>query len=970
MILTSQQREAIEHQEGPLLIIAGAGTGKTLVITHRIAYLIESGLARPEEILALTFTEKAAKEMEERVDILVPMGAFGYHISTFHSFGERVLREQGLALGLTTDFRVLSKPEQVIFFLEHLFEFDLHYFRPLSNPTKHIEAILTLISRAKDEDISPEEYVAYSQKLSKRSKAQPEDKALSELARQQIELATVYQTYQGLLMQEGLVDFGDLVSLPLKLFRTHPLVLKQYQERFRFILVDEFQDTNFSQFQIVHLLAGKHRNIAVVGDDDQSIYKFRGAAISNILNFMKYYPNARQVVLTENRRSTQAILDAAYRLIRYNDPDRLEVRNRINKKLKAQQPGEVPVMHLALDTVSAEADAVARIIEEKVDTGNYRFKDFAVLTRANQDAEPFMRALSIRRIPYYFTGNRGLYRREEIRSLISFMKIISDPTDSLSLYHLASSEIYQLDMETLTWCSNIADRKNLTLEHIFQHLGSFQDLMSPGPQGSTVIARLLHDIRHFREESRRLPASALLYRFLQETGYLSELTKAETLESELKIKNIGEFFEKIRRIEAVLEHHQVQQVTQYLGALIEAGDDPVVAEIETEQDVVNILTVHKAKGLEFRVVFLVNLVDQKFPTRGRGDPIELPDALVKDELPTGDFHVQEERRLFYVGMTRSKEELYLTSARDYGSGKSRRTSRFVLEALGLREEEVKVRRSNPLETIQRSAGTGLDPNRAPYHPTEMPDLSYYKIDDYLTCPLKYKFAHVIRPPIPRHPTVMYGSALHTAVQAYLRQKMVDRKMPLDDLLRVFENAWVNDGFLSKEHEEQRLAAGRETLRRFFKDEEASHKIPASIEKGFRFFVDHCKITGRWDRVDEEGGKIKIIDYKSSNVTTQKKADEETRKSLQLSIYALAYREQSGKIPDSVELHFLETGRIGQSKRTEKDLEKTMALIREAADGIRAGDFAARPSYMACRYCAYNQICPYTSFGKGEAGGES
>lgn len=969
MPLTSQQHEAIEHQKGPLLIIAGAGTGKTLVITHRIAHLIESKLARPEEILALTFTEKAAKEMEERVDILVPMGAFGYHISTFHSFGERVLREHGLALGLTTDFRVLSKPEQVIFFLEHLFEFELDYYRPLSNPTKHIEAILTLISRAKDEDVSPEEYLVYAEELAKRSKVQPEDESLAELARQQTELAAVYQSYQRLLMKEGLVDFGDLVVLPLKLFRTHPLILKQYQERFRFILVDEFQDTNFSQFQVVRLLAEQHQNIAVVGDDDQSIYKFRGAAISNILNFMKQYPAAKQVVLTENRRSTQTILDAAYHLIRYNDPDRLEVINRIDKRLIAQQPGEVPVMHLAYDTVSAEADAVAKLIEEKVDTGNYRFNDFAILTRANQDAESFMRTLSMRRIPYSFTGNRGLYRREEVRTLISFMKIVSDPTDSLSLYHLVGSEIYQLDMETLTWCSNIADRKNLTLEYVFQHIDSFQDLMSPAPQALPVISRLLHDIRHFRTESRRHPASVLLYRFLQQTGYLTDMTKAETLESELKIKNIGEFFEKIRRIEAVLEHHQVQQVVQHLGALIEAGDDPVVAEIETEQDVVNILTVHKAKGLEFRAVFLVSLVDQKFPTRGRGDPIELQDALIKDELPAGDFHLQEERRLFYVGMTRAKEELYLTSARDYGSGKSRRTSRFILEALGLKEEEVKVRRSSPLETIQRSAGTGLDPNRAPYHPIGIPDLSYYKIDDYLTCPLKYKFAHLIRPPIPRHPTVMYGSALHTAVQAYLRQKMTGRKMPLSDLLQVFENAWVNDGFLSKEHEEQRLAVGRETLRRFLKHEEASRMIPTHVEKGFKFFVDQTKITGRWDRIDEEEGKAKIIDYKSSNVTTQKKADEETKKSLQLSIYALAYREQQhGALPDSVELHFLDTGMIGQAKKTEKDLEKTLTQIREVADGIRAGDFTARPSYMACQYCTYNQICPYTGFGKGEAGG--
>jgi len=967
MDLTAQQREAIEHEKGPLLIIAGAGTGKTLVITHRIAHLILTQTARPEEILALTFTEKAAHEMEERVDTLVPMGAFGYHISTFHSFGERVLREHGLAMGLTSDFQVLSRPEQVIFFLDHLFEFELDYYRPLGNPTKHVEAILTLISRAKDEDVAPEEYLAFAERLDRLARKKPKDKNLAERARQQMELARTYETYQRLLGKEGRVDFGDLVLLPLHLFRTHPMILKRYQERFRFILVDEFQDTNYTQFELVRLLAQDHQNIVVVGDDDQSIYKFRGAAISNILNFMEHYPEARQVVLTENHRSTQTLLDTAYRLVCHNNPDRLEVRNHIDKRLKSNRPGDVPVLRLAYDTVSAEADAVARTIEEKVDTGNYLYKDFAILVRANQDAEPFMRAFNMRRIPYSFTGNRGLYRREEIRTLAAFMSILTDPTDSLSLYQLAGSEIYRLDMETLIRCANLADRKNLKLEEVLIQFKNEPDLFTASSQAMTVVTRLLQDLRQFREESRRYPASVLLYRFLQQTGYLTELTKNESLEAELKIKNIGEFFEKIRRIEDVLELDQVPQVIRYLDALIQAGDDPAVAEIETDQDRVSVLTVHKAKGLEFRVVFMVSLVEQKFPSRERGDPIDFPENLIKDKLPAGDFHLQEERRLFYVGMTRAKEELYLTSARDYGSGKPRRISRFVLEALDLTEKNIPVRRSAALEMIRRSAGPPVGPNIAAYHPAESPVLSYYKIDDYLTCPLKYKFAHLIRPPIPRHPTVMYGSALHTAVQAYLRQKMTGKSMSLDQLLQVFENAWVNDGFLSREHEERRLAAGRETLRRFLQNEEASGVVPVAVEKGFKFFIDPgpdaAKVTGRWDRIDETDGEVVVIDYKSSNVPTQKKADEETQKSLQLSIYALAYQKQHHKIPDGVELHFLESGRVGHAKKTEADLEKTADLIRKVATGIRSGDFSARPSYMACRYCAYQNICPHTRFGK-------
>src|SRR3990172_8509656 len=442
MNLTSQQREAIEHKEGPLLIIAGAGTGKTLAITHRIAHLILTQKARPEEILALTFTERTANEMEERVDVLVPMGSFGYHISTFHSFGERVLREHALTLGLTTDFRVLSKPEQVIFFLEHLFEFNLDYYRPLSNPTRHIEAILTLISRAKDEDIGPEEYLAYAKKLAKRSKARPEDKALAELAQQQTELAVTYQTYQRLLIQEGLVDFGDLVVLPLKLFRTHPLILKQYQERFRFILVDEFQDTNFAQFQVVHLLAEGHRNIVVVGDDDQSIYKFRGAAISNILNFKMEYPKAKKVVLTVNYRSTKSILSGAYDLIQNNNPDRLEVKLKINKRLTPERDFQAKEKStiVQLPSGEAEVDFTLKKILALLAKENYTYKDFAILTRANKQLDPYLAGLRRMGLPYQLIGNRGLFDQSEVRNLMQFLRVVANPDDSVALFQLLTFE--------------------------------------------------------------------------------------------------------------------------------------------------------------------------------------------------------------------------------------------------------------------------------------------------------------------------------------------------------------------------------------------------------------------------------------------------------------------------------------------------------------------------------------------------
>ncbi|HVH31725.1 MAG TPA: ATP-dependent helicase, partial [bacterium] len=335
--LNDAQRRAVTHETDPLLIVAGAGTGKTQVITRRIAWLIATKRARPSEILALTFTDKAAAEMEERVDVLVPYGYTDAWISTFHAFGDRVLRDHALDLGLRPDFRVLSKAEQVIFVREHLFEFPLDTYRPLGDPTRYIEAMLALISRAKDEDASPAEYRAYADRVIAEAQAHPEDKELAEFARRQQEVALTYARYQELLAKEGLADFGDLITLTLRLLRDHPIVLRDYRERFTHILVDEFQDTNYAQFQLVRLLVGDDgpQRITVVGDDDQSIYKFRGAAISNILNFLEVYPHATRVVLTDNYRSSPAILDTSYRLIQHNNPDRLEAKTGLDKRLRA-----------------------------------------------------------------------------------------------------------------------------------------------------------------------------------------------------------------------------------------------------------------------------------------------------------------------------------------------------------------------------------------------------------------------------------------------------------------------------------------------------------------------------------------------------------------------------------------------------------------------------------------------------------
>jgi DNA helicase-2/ATP-dependent DNA helicase PcrA len=960
--LNPEQEAAVKHGCRPLLIVAGAGTGKTKVITHRIAHLVASKQAKPEEILALTFTEKAAAEMEERVDVLVPYGFARVWILTFHAFGDRILREYALDLGLPTDFRVLSYPEQIIFFKERLFELPLDYFRPLGVPDKFIHAIVRLFSRAKDEDVTPQEYLAYAEKLQKQSQADPLNSELAEQAAQQMELAQTYMKYQKLLAANGKMDFGDQITTVLKLFREHPLALKQIQERYKYILVDEFQDTNYAQFQLLRILAQPHENITVVADDDQSIYKFRGAAISNILNFTKVYPDAKQVVLTKNYRSTQIILDAAYKLIGQNNPERLEVRNHINKKLRAQTAGDKNVEHLHYDTLSSEAEAVAKLIREKVDAGEYRYQDFAILVRANHDAEPFMRVLHYYKIPFYFTGNRGLYQREEIRLLISFLRAITDFRDYISLYYLAVSDVYLFPVKDITLCLNVAHRQNRTLHYILQHVSQYQELQELSPESLATLKKLLEDLDKFLKLSRDEPTYVVLYRFLKDSGYLEQLTARESIESDLKIQNIAKFFNMVRSHAEIANRDRVHEFVKHLDALIEAGDDPTTAELEGAEDAVHVLTYHKAKGLEFPVVFMVSLVDQKFPTLRRGEPLDLPDELIKDVLPTGDFHLQEERRLFYVGMTRAKRELYLTSARDYGGVRPRKVSQFVLEALDKPRADNDYFKTSPLEAIERFAPATKDelPELGRIPDTEVLSLSHYQIDDYRTCPLKYKYVHILKVPILPHHTVIYGRAIHEAVKEYHRRKMSGRAITKEEIIKIFEKNWISEGFLTREHEEERLRVGREALARFYDEQEASPYEPTYIEKEFSFMLGNNRVTGRWDRVDIRDGEVYIVDFKSSDVRKQEAADKRASESLQLFIYAHAYEKIEGKRPKFVELHFLETGLVGRAEVTEKRIAKYIEEIHEAAKGIRSRDYTPQPELFTCQYCAFSEVCPATA----------
>ena len=970
--LTARQRKAVTHGTGPLLIVAGAGTGKTTVITRRIAWLIAEKRAAPSEILALTFTDRAALEMTERVDRLVPYGYTDSVISTFHAFGDRLLRDHALEAGLSDRSTVLSRAEQVIFLREHLFELPLDRYRPLGDPTRFLHALVTLISRARDEDVSPAQYRAAADGLAARAAESPDDTALAEEAGQQAELAALYEAYEALMRSHDRLDFGDQVGLALRLLREHPSVLEAERARYRYILVDEFQDTNHAQFELVKLLAGSaSANVTVVGDDDQSIYRFRGAALSNILGFRSAFPKATSVVLTDNFRSRQPILDAAYRLIRHNDPERLEAREGLDKRLVARariarEPGpDGPIALLAFHTGSDEADAVAQRIAESL-RGGRRAGDHAILVRTNRDADPILRALTMARVPWRFSGTAGLYRQPEVRLLVSFLRAVNDPEDSISCYDVATSEVFGLDPRDVTLALNAATRRRTSLETALRSATDNAGSLRFGPRALEVVQRLLSTLDAHRAMSAERTTGELLYHFISSSGWLGHLGREARETGEERISNVARLFEIVRRQSALLRDDRLPFLVEQLDTLIEVGDDPSTADVEPDEgEAVHVLTYHKAKGLEFPVVFMVGLVDDRFPTRSRGDLLPLPGELIREPLPEGDHHLAEERRLFYVGMTRAREELQLTWARDYGGRVSRHLSPFALEALDIPP-------ATPMDALRPSVTERLARHQQPAAPaasaapaavrwnaSDRPlTLSYGQVADYLECPARYRYAHAIRIPTPASHQMAYGRALHAAVQAFHRAQMAGRSTTLEELHAELDAAWESVGYLTRQHEDARRSAAREALERFWNEQQVDPARPIAVEQEFAVLVGRDRLRGRYDRVDrDQDGRVTITDYKSADVRDPATANRRSRDSLQLSVYALAYESQHGQPPDELVLHFLESGIVGRSVPSPKRLAKATAEVRAAADGIRAGEFTANPSPMKCGFCPFREICP-------------
>jgi len=993
--LNASQLQAVTHNEGPLLIVAGAGTGKTTVLINRLAYLITEKKVASDEILLLTFTEKAAGEMEERADKVMPYGYTDLWINTFHSFGERLLREHALDIGLSANFKLLTSTEQWVLIKKNLELFKLDYYKPLGNPTKFISELINHFSRLNDENISVSEYMTYAEGLEDTTDSEVnregDDDTEGGLENNRVkELAKAYQTYKKLLLENNYLDFGDLIVYTIKLFKERPNILKYYRTKFKYLMVDEFQDTNLSQYELVKLLASPKNNLVVVGDDDQAIYKFRGASISNIMQFKDDFKGVYELVLTENYRSRQEILDHAYKFIQNNNPNRLEDKLKIDKRLIAKgeinkkNESESALKFYNFETAADEVAFVAQKIAEIYDKNqakedNVLWSDFAILVRANDTADAYVKELNRYNIPNQFMSWRGLYYKPLILDILSYFRLLDNYHESSALFRVLNMEIFKVSHLDLVTINKMAARKVWSL---YEALSNIDKIPNISEESYKNIKKLLSLItKHSLMVATQKPTKIFLT-FSYESGLLEGFDHDKDLEL---YSYLNQFYQKIKRLEESEPDLRLKDFLSIINLELEAGETGALKLDFADNETVKIMTVHGSKGLEFKYVFIVNLVDKKFPTIARGEKISLPDALVKEKIfTTSDFHLEEERRLFYVAATRAKEGLYLSGARDYGGLREKKPSRFITE-MGLTSAvipELKLSQKNEfLRDLHylNSREVVINNEKTAAEKYPLPEkFSFSQLAAFSTCPLQYKFAFVLKIPASSDKSsLIFGRVLHNTLYNFLlpvlseRQKMtgtlfgeLEKDSSKDKianylnekrLLEIYEEFWVADGYDTKTERDDYKNKGLDALHKFWLAYNANPpKEIFFLEKKFSFKIGGDIIKGAIDRIDKlSDGSLEIIDYKTGK-TKNKLAYSEKR---QLILYQLFIEEFLRVKVSALSYYYLESGEKFTFTASEKDITKLRLEISSEIAAIKKRDFRPTPSPM-CGFCDFNSICEF------------
>jgi DNA helicase II / ATP-dependent DNA helicase PcrA len=921
-------------------VVAGAGTGKTAVITARFAGLVGAGLD-PEQILVMTFTERAAEEMRRRIAAALD-GEPPHHVGTFHALAMRWLRESGNLIGIPAAFQVLEGPERWIALRELMWEMGDPVLVGEERPDDLVAPLLRVLERLKQELIPLPRVAAWCE----RNPGEPEAERLLAAVR-------LFQEHGRRTRRRALLDFDDLLVEAVRLLEARPDVRERYRRRFPALMVDEYQDTNLAQERLVELLAPAAGSLCVVGDDDQSIYRFRGASRASMERFTSSFPDAGTLTLGRNRRSSGRVVAAARALIE-NNPDR------IPKALSGSRAGGRAVEVLRCADGAAEAAAVAAAIGPRLAAG----EGVAVLCRTNAIARPIVEALRAAGVPFRHHAGQGLYQVAEVRDAVAMLRCLADPGDLLALARVVSRPPLGADLEVA--------------------LSALRDAGSAASPLATLARQSwarppLPELLALVPEVTRLGVDELFFELMTRTRFLERVEAGERPRAASALARLGEL------IDAYCERSTDHRLGAYLARLdlvmlsgldeaVPAADPDFQAEPAAGSGAgaggeVEVMTIHQAKGLEFDTVFVPALVEGRLPLSRRGEGFDLPAAVLEPGVRGREDQVAEERRLFYVAMTRARRRLVVSWAERYEGVRKWRVSRFLAEAAAsgaLRERVIGA----------AAAGASMTPAPAPRRqPAEDPiRLSFSAVSTYRECPRQHWYRYTVGLPAPPSAEAQHGSVLHAALMRGGRLRAAGEAVGGERLMALLDEAWAEVTPVDPRRQPALLALGRSQLAGFAAGGGLA-EAPAMVERAFTTNLDSWRLSGIIDRIDpptpppslkggeagsrggglngeRRAGAWRIVDYKIGAPLPAARL----RRDLQLALYALGARQALGLDPVDLEIVYLRDGRRVTVAGGEELVAEATRVLGEVAEGIRAGNREPRPERRRCSLCPYRAVC--------------
>jgi ATP-dependent DNA helicase UvrD/PcrA len=927
----------VAHRDGPCLVLAGPGSGKTRVIVERFLALARSGVPADQQ-LVLTYTRRAADEMRARAES--GHGAFDAEapLTNYHSFAYRVVRDWGWLLGVSPAVRIADAAERWL----HA-EAVLDELRPrtLWNPLRPFEmmdALLRVIATAKQELVTPDAYSAWAeQRLST-----CDDDAEGMLLQRHAEVAMVYARLDERYRRLGVFDHDDCILYGERLLRDEAAVQQAVAGRIRYVMVDEYQDTNYSQARLVETLVRGHRNLLVVADDDQSIYKFRGASRANLDRFEREYPEHDTVVLTHNYRSTPQIVAAARAVIGSADPG-----SRIDKVLVAERDAGAPVEVWSAPDERSEVQAVADECRRLLDAGT-RASGIAWLFRRHVDMQAAMDALRRAGVPYQVSGGRGYFQQREVKDVMALLTAAGDPGDSLALLRCLNLPAWQLPNRLRHALASAAQQHDVPLATLIGS-GSIDTIDAAELEPARTC---LDDLLSLHALCEREDVREVFWEALQRSGFLGILDEQQPAARMQMAANLNKFGELLEAFADWSDDRRVATALRYLEVLRDSHEASELAPIESIEDGVVLLTAHGAKGLEWPIVFLANCVMDEWSGRPQTPyDLELPDALVPEPPPLGEGPVDEERRLFYVAATRARDRLVFTWSRQQPRRYAEQLETPFLATVDATTFPPQRRRVDAVQVAparpRRAAGTPL-----PVHPS----LGVSDLRTFKACPRQFEYRRIWRLPSQDTAQSWYGTMVHDVLRTAAVQRAAGVAVDAGAVAALWHEAWrTSRGPKGARIELREL--GEQQLRRYIESPAWRDARIEAVEETISMEISGAEIVGRLDRIDVRGdGGRTVVDYK----TSRPRDADRLQSDLQVRAYALATSRRDGRDDVAVELHYLQTGEVARVQFNAESLGRAHRHLSATTDEIarawRRGVFPAKPSAFQCPRCPFRTVC--------------